>query len=346
MLCTMIGWFAARATLSPPEAPETGSADLTYEVQSGRVERVLEFTATTAYQRRLLAYGSGDGVVTAVNVRPGRLVASGDRLYSLDEQPVIAVEGVVPSYRDLVPSAVGRDVAQVQRMLIAVGFLQGAADGNFDYATEVAVRSWQEAEGLSVTGKVTRSSIVFVPGLPAKLQLADTVGIGKQLSPGVEAVYGLSAAPRFEIVLSEEQTDLVPLDAPVVVSAGESRWRGEILRATNRGTSELVLTLGKPNGVPLCGEECDKVPAGQSSSYPASITAVPRSRGPIVPASALRSDASGQAFVTGIDGTRIPVTVIASNGGWSVVEGVDEGESLNLFQSADTDVGEADGDSG
>lgn len=346
--CTMGGWFAARATLSPPAAPTSGSSDLTYEVRTGRVERMLQFTATTSYRRRLLAYGAGSGVVTAVYTTPGQSIDAGDRLYAIDEQPVFAARGAVPAFRDMSFGVRGRDVAQLQGLLRSLGYLHEAADGDFDYATSAAVRQWQAARGRSQTGIVTHGELVFVPRLPARVQLSDSIVVGRQVSPGVDAVYGLSAAPRFEIVLSEEQTDLVPLEAPVAVRAGKETWRGQILQAANRGAGNLVLTLGRANGAALCGVGCDTVPVGKQASYPVDVTAVPSTEGPIVPAAALRSDTSGNAFVTSKQGTPIPVTIIASDGGWSVVEGVNDGEVLNLFaaNAEGTAQGNPDGDRG
>jgi peptidoglycan hydrolase-like protein with peptidoglycan-binding domain len=348
VVCVATGWFAARATLSPPSAPDATSRDLTYEVQEGQVKRVLEFSATASYERRLLAYGSASGVVTATFIRAGQTVSAGARLYAVDERPVFAAAGTVPAFRDLTTGVEGRDVAQLQAMLVALGFLRSTPDGDFDLTTATAVRSWQEATGRDQTGSVAQGDVIFVPRLPAKIQLADGITVGQRVGPGQESVFGLSASPRFEIVLNEEQKDLVPLDAPVAIAADGRQWRGDILDATSRGPSDLVLRVGKSNGDPLCGRDCDAVPAGKESTYPAEITAVPSTTGPLVPAAALHSDPAGQTFVTTDAGQGVPVTVLASDGGWSVVDGISVGDVLALSGagSESPSGGSNSGDSG
>lgn len=52
----------------------------------------------------------------------------------------------------------GPDVAEMQKMLNAVGFNCGAVDGSFGNATDQALRAFQKAEGLEVDGKYGEQS--------------------------------------------------------------------------------------------------------------------------------------------------------------------------------------------
>ncbi len=56
--------------------------------------------------------------------------------------------------RVLVNGSRGADVATVQKKLIELGFLQGKADGIYGYGTEKAVREFQKANNLKVTGQI------------------------------------------------------------------------------------------------------------------------------------------------------------------------------------------------
>lgn len=344
------GWAAGRATLAPPTGGVAAASVQTYTVEQGRVSKVLNFTATTSYAQRLLAYGGSQGTVTSVHVRPGQTVVAGARLFAVDERPVFIAAGSVPAYRNMSYGDTGRDVAQLQRFLNTQGQRDDTStpdvgrdpltryDGEFDTATRAAVERWQQSAGTAVDGVVDQGELVFVPTLPARVQLGGSVSTGTRVSPGMETVFSLADAPRFEVVLSEEQRDLVPLDGTVVVRAGGDRWRGIIVGTEGRGTGDLVLALGTTSGRPLCGHQCARIPAGKESAYPVAIIAVPATRGPIVPAAALRSDESGQAFVNDEDGRRVPVTVLATDGGWSVVDGVTVGDVLNLGDGAFDDT--------
>lgn len=334
-----IGWAAGRATLNPPSDDTRTPSASTYTVEQGRVGRVLQFTASTSYERRLLAYSGSQGVITAVGVRPGQTVAAGARLFAVDEQPVLVATGTIPAFRDMAYGTQGRDVAQLQRFLTTQGYLPSTGtasnvDGDFDVTTRAAVEKWQKAVGAAEDGVVGRGDLVFVPNLPARVQLGDDIEVGRQISAGVETVFGLSEAPQFEVVLGEDQRDLVPLEGAVVLRASGQRWHGTIVRATERG-GDLILTLGTRDGRPLCRSSCDRVPAGENTSYPVNIVAVPATRGPVVPVAALQTDEAGHVFVTDRSGDRTPVSVLATDGGWSVVDGVADGDVLNLTASAD-----------
>ena len=87
----------------------------------------------------------------------------------------------------------------------------------------------------------------------------------------------------------------------------------------------------------MCGDDCDAVPAEQTW-VTVHIEVIPRTTGPTVPVAAVSTDATGQAWVTVVDGNareRRPVTVSRSHAGLAVVEGVEVGESVQALASAD-----------
>lgn len=53
----------------------------------------------------------------------------------------------------------GDAVRKVQKRLIALGYLEGSADGDFGNKTKAAVKDFQDRNGLSVTGKVNSSTL-------------------------------------------------------------------------------------------------------------------------------------------------------------------------------------------
>ena len=72
---------------------------------------------------------------------------------SVDEATAIAVGTTVSPLTGLAKGRFGDDVASLQEKLIAAGFTpKGGADGHFGPATEAALKAYQEAEGLAVSG--------------------------------------------------------------------------------------------------------------------------------------------------------------------------------------------------
>lgn len=339
LLLLGIGWWAGRATLTPPDASGESAAPALYVVKQGQVGRLMSFSATATWQRHLVGHSGAGGTVTAVWVREGAETSAGARLYSVDERPVVLAEGRVPAFRDLSSGAEGRDVRQVQTFLHQAGLYSGVSDGRFDADVSAAVRAWQRELGILADGMVRRGDLAFVPDLPRRIQLSEQIAVGQQVSAGAESIYGLNEAPQFTVRLGSDQADLVPLDAEVIVRAGDTRWRGQIVDATSLADAELELMLGREDGRPLCRHQCDAVATRGHTTFPVDFVAVPTTNGPVVPAAALQSDADGTPFVTTSDGARVIVRVIAGDAGWSVVEGVEVGTSLRLFG----DSGQASG---
>jgi peptidoglycan hydrolase-like protein with peptidoglycan-binding domain len=97
----------------------------------------------------------------------GSTISRGDQLYEVDRRPVSLMFGDLPAYRTLSSSLEGRDVRQLQRNLLAMGFDGGGdleASGDFDADTAEAVRDWQEDLGLDRTGILELGDVVFAPG--------------------------------------------------------------------------------------------------------------------------------------------------------------------------------------
>ena len=76
---------------------------------------------------------------------------SPEPLATATPQPV-AASTAKTTYRTLKKGATGDDVVRMQRALIELGFLTGAADGNFGSGTQNAVTQFQAVNGLSADG--------------------------------------------------------------------------------------------------------------------------------------------------------------------------------------------------
>jgi hypothetical protein len=112
--------------------------------------------------------------------------------------------GEMPAYRALASGDEGRDVRQLQRNLLALGFDDGGdleVTGEFDSDTAEAIRDWQEDLGVERTGVVELGDVAFFPtarrmgshtletgqGINAAAQVATTTTLERIVTLDLEA---------------------------------------------------------------------------------------------------------------------------------------------------------------
>lgn len=164
-------------TESTPEAdaPVVSSDLATGEVERRTLTQSKEFNSAVAYGETFALPIAASGTVTR---RPekGSIIEPGQELLRIDNKPVFLAKGVMPMYREMkktldVPVKGqkymrGYDVAHLQQFLLAAGFDENGkmtVTGDFDPATEKAVKAWQKSVGLAETGRVDRSQLIIHP---------------------------------------------------------------------------------------------------------------------------------------------------------------------------------------
>ena len=133
--------------------------------------------------------------------RPGDTVTNGEQLAEIDGQPMFALTGAVPAWRDLTPGETGPDVAELQDALSSLGYYDdGDTAGYYGSATEYAVSLYYEHLGYTPpsSGGVPAADVVFLPSLPATV-VAVNGAAGEQ--PGQPF---LELAARGSLALSGE----------------------------------------------------------------------------------------------------------------------------------------------
>ena len=87
------------------------------------------------------AGGSGTAVyISKLDVAAGNSITDGKLLAEIDGQPLFALAGPVPAWRDLTPGESGPDVTELQKALARLGYYDnGDTPGYFGSATEYAV---------------------------------------------------------------------------------------------------------------------------------------------------------------------------------------------------------------
>jgi len=338
------GFVAGRWTFTPPPAatPESGAATLT--VTNATVAERLDVTISVTWNENSSGVNPADGTVTTVPVRDQPLVHEGDVLYSVDLRPVVAATGTVPSFRGLAQGASGADVVQLQRFLARGGFYTGAEDGAFGHGTESAVKAWQRSLGVEPSGVVNAGDILFVNELPAEVVASDDLYVGARVVAGQRLLSVIDPEPVFTARLSADDVARVPsTSADVEIVGPSSIWPATTgtFHVDDDGTTSLELLPA--SGSTICADECGLLsPAGGPQVLTGSIVITPDVTGPAVPLSAIGTDASGRAFVVGPSGSRIPVTVLGSDGSRAVLSGIAEGDTIQLFATAQRDVDPAE----
>ncbi|MFB7912031.1 peptidoglycan-binding protein [Kitasatospora sp. NPDC056076] len=100
--------------------------------------------------------------VSKLGVRQGDLAVAGRLLAEVSGQPLFALPGPVPAYRDLKPGSTGPDVAELQSALAGLGHGSGEDDqGSYGPGTAAAVTEFYRALGYPVptTGATTQQAV-------------------------------------------------------------------------------------------------------------------------------------------------------------------------------------------
>ncbi len=119
---------------------------------------------------------SGAVYISRLDVAAGQTISNGEKLAEIDGEPLFALAGRVPAWRDITPGESGPDVAELQKALASLGYYTGGdTPGFFGTATQDAVSLYYEHLGYTApaTGGVPMTDVIFLPSLPAKVILVN-----------------------------------------------------------------------------------------------------------------------------------------------------------------------------
>ncbi|PFG34174.1 peptidoglycan hydrolase-like protein with peptidoglycan-binding domain [Sanguibacter antarcticus] len=300
---------------------------------SGTLGRSATYTAIATWGKLPFGTTAANGTLTSFEIVSGETVDSGSQLFAVDLRPVIALSGAVPSFRDLTLDSEGADVSQLQTFLRESGYLRVSADGEFGSLTESAVKKWQKHLGIEADGIVRASDVIFVPNLPARVLLSEEVVVGTRLSPGDAVGWALGPAPTFDIQLEAGQRGAVPTaGGNAEVISGATRWKAVLGQPSIDAEGRTLISVTAPDGSPVCGETCaDVATSGEGTVFSVEVVTLSEATGAIVPVSAITTQPDGSSAIALEDGTSTPITVITSDGGRAVVEGIEIGANIRLF---------------
>lgn len=294
----------------------------TVEVTRGTLSARVSLDGTLTYRAR-----SDGSPYFVINQAVGRFtelpdggdrVACGEVLYQVDNRPVLLLCGTLPAYRDLYFGDVGRDVAQLNRNLHALGYDARAGvaiDPDEDAFTDKTVRAFQllrHDRGLSVAGVLSIGDAVF---LPESVRIAGVTGeLGGPAQPGAQVASATSDTLEVQVDLTASQQGEVTEGDPV-----------RITLPRNTSVTGKVERLGR----------VAQVPDGQNTSKAGAAT-IPAYISLDDPSAARGLDrAPVQVDITtdGVEGAlSVPVTaLVGKSGGGFAVEVVRGGGQRELI---------------
>jgi peptidoglycan hydrolase-like protein with peptidoglycan-binding domain len=179
-----------------------------------------------AAQSSAVAYDAG----SAYTMLPaaGAVIRRGQPLYAIDGEPTLLFYGSGAAWRAFRPGMTrGRDVAQLNRNLEALGYGHGLGGESYSSATEQAVRALQATHGMAQTGVLALGAVAFAGGPVRVTSVTPALGQAVQAGPVLtvsstrhEVAIQLDAAQQSQIKVGDDVVVTLPdnSDTPGVVS--------------------------------------------------------------------------------------------------------------------------------
>jgi peptidoglycan hydrolase-like protein with peptidoglycan-binding domain len=166
----------------------------------------------------------------------GQVLARGQSLYEISGQSVVLLYGsVLPTRAFIAGMSAGSDVGELNANLEALGYGQGLTGDTFSAATAAAIREFQSAHGLSVTGELLLGSVVFEPGAVRVTSVTPTVGA--TVMPGPLLVI-TSTARQVKLALNAAQQASVKKGDRVTITLPDNQTTpGRITYVSSVATS-------------------------------------------------------------------------------------------------------------
>jgi hypothetical protein len=272
---------------------------------------------------------TGSPTATLTELLPiGSTADRGSVLYRADDEPIVALLGATPLFRDLSVGVEGPDVQALEENLVALGYGNGIdVDQDYDATTAARVRDWEEDLGRTAPDGVVTVGEVVLLDEPAAV-LGHEAAVGDLLESG-DAVVELGAESRVvEADVTAEDAADWPVGTEVALDWGDGGPTGtgvvtEVSRDVVDGEVAIVVTIAGGGGA-------DR-PIGSRVDVVRTVAA--RDGVVAVPVGAIVSGPDGPAVRvvgTGTDRVTSVELGIVEDGWVEVISGLDEGTEVRL----------------
>ena len=207
-------------------------------------------------------------MVTTVEISPGDTLDVGDTIATVDLRPVILAEGDIPAFRAMTPGDVGEDIAELQRLLQTLGF-DAPSGGRYDDKTMTAVAAWQQTLGLVPDGIVRLGDVAFAERLPINGAIAPGIERASRIASGSAILLSARDAPRWWMLLTEEQTRQIGVGTPVSVRIDGATVSGQVIAVVeDREQGRFEAEIARSDGTSICAATCvESVPLDSENMY-------------------------------------------------------------------------------
>lgn len=251
-----IAWTAIGSSPTDEAQATTSLPRNTTQVVSATLQDITTLDGTLGYVEGPAVVNHAVGTLTSVP-DAGDILGFGDVLYTVDDVPVVLLEGSLPMYRNLQRRVEGTDVEQLEAALVSLGYDPDGdvtVDEEFDYDTQDMVKRWQESIGVDDTGRVLVSDVVF---LDEPIRVASvTMKVGQMTQVGAQVIVTSGATTVVSVALdSADQGMLAEGDGVMVVLPDDTRTPATVtsvgtvaIRAPSGDGSyfEVEVTLDEP----------------------------------------------------------------------------------------------------
>ncbi|MFV0458513.1 MAG: efflux RND transporter periplasmic adaptor subunit [Actinomycetales bacterium] len=216
------GGYAVRGGSLSAAEPTTPSY-VTAAVTKQTLRQTLVTRGTLEYGQRSGYSLSGGGRITQVSIAPGDTIGQADELFRIDNQPVYAMAGDTPLWRDLVRDDKGPDVAQVIQFLRDVGYRVQDGD-TYTARVEAVVKKWQKRRNLNEDGSF-RSAYAIVLDLPSRIAEV-SISVGDFVGQGTKAFDTSAQLQSVSLTLEVSDRQQVQVGQPAELqfsSTGQER---------------------------------------------------------------------------------------------------------------------------
>jgi peptidoglycan hydrolase-like protein with peptidoglycan-binding domain len=227
----------------------------TMKVQSDRTSlssaaAALSGAETAASTARSTSADYSQGSTFTMLPTVGVLIKRGESLFALSGHPAVLFYGqVVPSRAFVAGMSPGSDVAALNANLEALGYGTGSSGETFSAQTAAAIRAFQVARGMTVTGELLLGSVVFERGPVRVTTVTPEVGTGVTAAP----VLGITSTRRQVVIaLSASEQSSVKVGDQVSISLPNERTTPGVVSSV--GTVAKA-PASKEGGGPEGGEE-------------------------------------------------------------------------------------------
>ncbi|WP_288766987.1 efflux RND transporter periplasmic adaptor subunit [uncultured Varibaculum sp.] len=221
--------------LPPSKARPISSAHpvATAKVEAGKLSRTITGTAniSSSSEREIpLSVSSEDevGVISAVPVNAGKPVPYCHTLLEISGRPLLALQGLIPAYRDLHIGDTGNDVTQLQKALNSCGY-SVAADGQLGkYTAQLVAKLYRNNGYAPAQNPKTRNARQDTPGKKPQAESDTNITENETASddslviPRSEAAFipansTITALPKLGSYLGEKTSVKIGVGAPLAI---------------------------------------------------------------------------------------------------------------------------------